>query len=197
MSAGLNSVPTDLAGHMERNFDPAALQGDEDPGDGGGGEGGGEEGEAGGSDFQHRIKRGSRTRVVLRQKSDTRPRDSKIMVRRRSASFRKVLKYKKETEAKEEKVSYTPVIPVRTGKSNLFFLSSLSPQRSKFIPPYGNPTHLRVSNIQKVPEVVDMLMQKYHVSCHYKSISAYCGVTVVWLTFFLSIRLRMTNQTLC
>lgn len=51
-----------------------------------------------------RISRGSRSRVVLRQKSDSRPRDSNVMVRRRSASFRKVLKHKKESEALEEKV---------------------------------------------------------------------------------------------
>ena len=51
-----------------------------------------------------RISRGSRSRVVLRQKSETRPRDNNVMVRRRSASFRKVLKHRKETEALEEKV---------------------------------------------------------------------------------------------
>ncbi|XP_011405685.2 PREDICTED: protein-methionine sulfoxide oxidase mical3b isoform X2 [Amphimedon queenslandica] len=77
-------------------------------------------------------------RVVLRQKSDVTDRIPRTTsVRRRSASFKKVQKYKRQ-EAREEK-------------------------RSKFIPPYGKPTNLRVSNLQRTPEVIDMLLQKYNV----------------------------------
>lgn len=61
----------------------------------------GEDVEMGGS-LRRRPRPSSR--VVLRQKSDCRPKEPR-MTRRRSASFRKVMKQRKEAEAMEEKVS--------------------------------------------------------------------------------------------
>jgi hypothetical protein len=80
--------------------------------------------------------------VVLRQKSDagdhfTRERSNAGISRRRSASFKKVQKYKKQ-EAKEEK-------------------------RSKFIPPYSKSNNLRVTSMQRTEEVIGMLLMKYNV----------------------------------
>ena len=53
-----------------------------------------------------------RQRVVLRQKSDIKPqRVRQTGIRRRSASFRKVQRHKRQAEAREEKVC-NPVNPL-------------------------------------------------------------------------------------
>ena len=98
-------------------------------------------------------------RVVLRQKSDVSDRIPRTTsVRRRSASFKKVQKYKRQ-EAREEKVCVYYLDWFHLPTHSSFFPT----QRSKFIPPYGKPTNLRVSNLQRTPEVIDMLLQKYNV----------------------------------
>ena len=97
--------------------------------------------------------------------SRDRDRSNSVMVRKRSASFRKISRQKRKEEAKDDsKLVVSAVYFNHVPLQVICIYDTLFWQKRLFTPPENSPTNLRLSSTIRTYDVVQMLLSKFKVS---------------------------------